>query len=151
MDTGAWCRHRRAVRTARHHWTRFEERPQFVTSVESVRQRDDTPLHWTAGIGGVRCGWDADITAQTPDERIAWCAMGGSECTGVAASHTLGEGCTVMLQVGLHPEGVVEQAGDESGFVRRRAEDDVERSKEFLESRGTETQLWWGEVLQDAS
>jgi len=140
------------VRTAYDQWTQFEEFPRFMEGVESVQQLDDTHLHWVADIGGVRREWDAEITEQTPDQRIAWQATSGAENAGVVTFHKLGDGrCKVMLQLDFDPEGFVEQAGDKLGFVRRRAEQDLDRFKAFIEDRGAETGAWRGEVRQDAS
>ena len=52
----------------------------------------------------------------------------------------------VMLQLDFDPEGFVETAGDALGFVKRKAEADLERFKEFIEARGSETGAWTGEV-----
>ena len=140
------------VRTVYNQWTQFEEFPRFMEGVESVQQLDDTHLHWVADIGGVRREWDAEITEQTPDQRIAWQATSGAENAGVVTFHKLGDGrCKVMLQLDFDPEGFVEQAGDKLGFVRRRAEQDLDRFKAFIEDRGAETGAWRGEVRQDAS
>ncbi len=59
------------VRTAYNQWTQFEEFPRFMGGVESVTQVDDTHLRWAAAFGGKREEWDAEITEQTPDERVA--------------------------------------------------------------------------------
>jgi hypothetical protein len=53
-----------------------------------------------------------------------------------------------MLQLELDPEGVAESVGDKLGFVRRRAKGDLTRFKQFIESRGSETGSWRGEVKQ---
>src|SRR5690242_5359538 len=58
--------------TAYNQWTQFEDFPQFMESVREVRQIDDRHLHWRAEVGGVEKEWDAEITEQIPDERIAW-------------------------------------------------------------------------------
>ena len=138
------------VRTAYDQWTQFETFPQFMEGVESVRQLDDTHLHWEADIAGVTRAWDAEITEQTPDQRIAWRATEGAENAGVVTFHRLDEGQTrVMLQLEFEPEGVVETAGDALGFVKRRATGDLGRFKEFIEARGAETGAWRGEVEQD--
>ena len=140
------------VRTAYNQWTQFEEFPRFMEGVESVVQRDDTHLHWTAEIGGARREWDAEITEQHPDERIAWRATEGAENAGVVTFHRLDDATTkVMLQLEFDPEGLVEQVGDKLGFVRRRATGDLDRFKDFIEERGTETGAWRGNVENPGS
>jgi uncharacterized membrane protein len=140
------------VRTAYDQWTQFETFPQFMEGVESVRQLDDTHLHWEADITGVTRQWDAEITEQTPDQRVAWRATEGAENAGVVTFHRVDDGVTrVMLQLEFEPEGVVEQAGDALGFVKRRATGDLGRFKEFIEARGAETGAWRGEVQQDST
>jgi len=140
------------VRTAYDQWTQFETFPQFMEGVESVVQVDDTHLRWQADIAGVTRQWDAEITEQTPDQRIAWKATEGAENAGVVTFHRIDEDTTkVMLQLEFEPEGVVEQAGDALGFVKRRATGDLGRFKEFIEARGTETGAWRGEVEQTST
>jgi len=135
------------VRTAYNQWTQFEEFPQFMEGVESVRQIDDTHLEWTAEIAGARRQWEAEITEQRPDERVAWRATSGTDNAGVVTFHRLDDQRTkVMLQLDLEPEGMVEQVGDKLGFVKRRASGDLERFKTFIEERGGETGAWRGEV-----
>jgi len=40
----------------------------------------------------------------------------------------------------------VENIGDAMGFLSRRVEGDLERFKEFIETRGSETGAWRGEI-----
>jgi uncharacterized membrane protein len=135
------------VRTAYNQWTQFEEFPQFMQGVESVRQSDDRNLHWIAEIDGVRREWDAEITEQHPDERVAWRSTSGTRDAGVVTFHRLDADRTkIMLQLEVDPEGFVEQAGDRLGFVSRRAASDLERFKEYIEARGRESGAWRGEV-----
>lgn len=135
------------VRAVYNQWTQFEEFPQFMEGVQSVSQTDDTHLHWTAEFAGVRREWDSEITEQHPDQRVAWKATDGAENAGVVTFHRLGDEQTkVMLQLDFDPVGLVETAGDKLGFVRRRAEGDLVRFKEFLEQRGRETGGWRGTV-----
>jgi len=135
------------VRTAYNQWTQFEEFPQFMEGVESVRQSDDRHLHWIADIGGVRREWDAEITEQHPDERVAWRATSGTRNAGVVTFHRLDAARTkIMLQLEVDPDGFVEQAGDRLGFVSRRAASDLERFKEYIEARGRETGAWRGDI-----
>ena len=63
------------VSTAYNQWTQFESFPQFMEGVERVDQKEDTRLHWVAEIGGEKREWDAEITEQHPDHRVAWKAL----------------------------------------------------------------------------
>jgi uncharacterized membrane protein len=140
------------VRTAYNQWTQFEEFPQFMEGVEQVRQLSDTELHWKAEIAGRTQEWDARITEQTPDQRIAWTNTSGAEHAGVVTFHRLDDSKTqIMLQLDVEPDGAVEKVGDALGIVERRVAGDLERFKEMIESRGTETGAWRGEVEQDAA
>jgi len=138
------------VRTAYNQWTQFEEFPQFMEGVESVRQLDDRRLHWRAEIAGKMEEWDATITEQEPDMRVAWTSTSGAKNAGVVTFHRLDDSKTrVMLQVEYTPEGVIETVGDALGFVKRRVEGDLKRFKEFVESKGEETGAWRGRITQD--
>ena len=138
------------VSTAYNQWTQFEDFPKFMEGIAEVRQIDDTHLHWTADFAGQQREWDAEITEQTPDERIAWKATSGSGNAGVVTFHHLAQGKSkVMLQLEFDPEGFVEQVGDKLGIVRLRTEADLGRFKAFIESRGQETGAWRGEVDRD--
>ncbi len=140
------------VRTAYNQWTQFEEFPQFMEGVESVKQLDDTHVHWVAEIAGKRHEWDAEITEQNPDERVAWKATDGKTNAGVVTFHRLGESKTkLMVQMDYEPEGIVERVGHLIDADERRVKGDLERFKELVESRGTETGAWRGEVEQDAT
>ena len=135
------------VHTAYNQWTQFEEFPSFMEGVEEVRQTDDTHLHWVAEIAGVRREWDAVITEQHPDERVAWTSTNGTKNAGVVTFHRLADDKTrVTLQLDVEPEGPVETVGDALGFVARRAKGDMERFKKFIEARGDETGAWRGTV-----
>jgi uncharacterized membrane protein len=140
------------VRTAYNQWTQFEEFPQFMEGVSEVEQVDDTHLHWRAEVAGQEREWDAEITEQTPDQRVAWTNTSGASNAGVVTFHRLGDNKTrVMLQLEFEPGSLVEKAGDAVGLVRRRAKGDLQRFKEFIEARGRETGAWRGEVEQRAT
>ncbi|MEH1017041.1 SRPBCC family protein [Micromonospora sp. CPCC 206060] len=135
------------VRTAYDQWTQFEEFPQFMEGVQEVRQLSDTMTHWTVEIGGVKREFDAQITEQLPDERVAWRSTEGTRQAGVVTFHRLDpEHTRVTLQLEFEPHGVVEQAGDKLGIVDRRAKGDLARFKKFIERRGQETGAWRGTV-----
>jgi uncharacterized membrane protein len=135
------------VRTAYNQWTQFEEFPRFMEGVEKVIQLDDTRLHWVAEVGGKRKEWDAEITEQKPDERIAWRSTDGPWNAGVVTFHHLDDNrCRVMLQLEVEPDSALEKAGDALGVTKRQVAGDMERFKEFIESRGAETGAWRGEI-----
>jgi uncharacterized membrane protein len=137
------------IRTAYDQWTQFEEFPHFMEGVEEVRQVTDTSTHWRVEIAGVKREFDAEITEQLPDERVAWRSTDGTQQAGVVTFHRLDESHTrVTLQLEFEPHGVVEQAGDKLGVVNRRAKGDLERFKKFIERRGQETGAWRGEVAR---
>jgi uncharacterized membrane protein len=84
-----------------------------MEGVEQVTQAKDTYLHWKVNIGGKPKEWDAVITEQIPDERIAWTNTTGARNAGVVTFHRLGDSHTrIMLQVDYEPEGLVENIGD---------------------------------------
>jgi len=140
------------VRTAYDQWTQFETFPQFMEGVEEVRQLDETHVHWVVEFGGVTRDWDAEITEQHPDERVAWRATDGADNAGVVTFHRLDDSRTrVMLQLDFDPEGLVETVGDKLGFVSRRAKGDLARFKDFIETRRTETGAWRGDVDQSSN
>jgi hypothetical protein len=51
-----------------------------------------------------------------------------------------------MLQLEYDPETLLEKTGDALGMVDRRVSGDLERFRGFVESEGTETGAWRGEV-----
>ena len=138
------------VRTAYNQWTQFEEFPQFMDGVESISQIDDTHVHWVVEIAGRKKEWDAEITEQTPDQRVAWKSTNGTDNAGVVTFHKLDEGQTrVMVQMDYDTDGVVEAAGDALGVAERKVKGDLERFKKLIESQGSESGAWRGEVEQD--
>ena len=135
------------VSTAYNQWSQFEEFPRFMEGVKSVTQKDDTHLHWIAEVAGKEKEWDAEITEQHADERVAWRATSGAENAGVVTFHRLDEHTTrVTLQLDVEPDGPLESVGTALGFLQRRVKGDLERFKEFIEARGRETGAWRGEV-----
>ena len=139
------------VRAAYNQWTQFEDFPRFMDGVDSITQSSDTKTHWVTSIGGKKKEFDAEITEQIPDERVAWRTLEGLKQAGVVTFHRLGDNETkIMLQMDFEPEGVVEKAGDALGIVKSRTKGDLKRFKDFIETRdGAETGAWRGEVDQN--
>jgi len=138
-----------SVHPVYNQWTQFEEFPRFMEGIEEIRQLDDKRLHWRANVGGKEKEWDAVITEQIPDQRIAWKNTTGAKNAGVVTFHHISDKTTrVMLQLEYDPEGIVENVGDAIGVVSSRVRGDLKRFKEFIEERGAETGAWRGKVEQ---
>jgi len=139
----------RPVRTVYDQWTQFETFPEFMSGVSVVRQIDDTHTAWDVDIAGVERHFDATIVEQRPDERVAWTTTDGAYHAGevrfeaVAADRT-----KVTLEMDYDPEGLAEKAGDLLGVIDGKVKGDLERFKEFIEGRGSETGAWRGKVTE---
>jgi uncharacterized membrane protein len=135
------------MRTAYNQWTQFEAFPQFMEHVEEVRQLDDKRLHWRASIAGKTVEWDAEITDQTPDRRIAWRSTSGPKNGGAVLFDRLDADRTrVTVRVDYDPEGIAENLASAFGVIAGQIKADLKRFKHFIESRGVETGAWRGEI-----
>jgi len=135
------------VSTAYNQWTQFESFPDFMEGIDRVEQKDDGHLRWVADVGGESRSWDAEITEQHPDHRVAWKALDQEGPDGVVTFHKLDEDRTkVMVQMAYDPDGMLENLGSALGLDSRRVKGDLESFKEFIESRGGETGAWRGEI-----
>ena len=135
------------VSTAYNQWTQFESFPQFMKGVDSVTQLTDTLTHWKTSIGGVEREFDAEISEQHPDERVAWHSIDGKTHAGVVTFHRLSDTTTrIMVQIDWETESLAEKIGAAVGVDDAQVKGDLKRFKEFIESRGTETGAWRGDV-----
>jgi uncharacterized membrane protein len=115
-----------------------------MKEVTAIRQLTPTMTHWSIDMAGVKREFDAEITEQLPDARVAWRSTQGAQQAGVVTFHRLDESHTrVTVQMEFEPDGLVEQAGDKLGVVDRRVEGDLKRFKDFIEDRGGETTGGW--------
>ncbi|MEI2702886.1 MAG: SRPBCC family protein [Baekduia sp.] len=132
-------------------WTRFERFPEFMEGVEEVRQLDDRRLHWKAKIAGVEREWDAEITEQHPEERVAWKSTSGLNNAGVVTFHKLDPTHTrVTLQQDVEAEGAAEKAADALGGITRQAKNDLSRFAELMRDQGGPAEGGWrGDVPRE--
>ncbi|KGH46059.1 MULTISPECIES: SRPBCC family protein [Modestobacter] len=139
------------IRQVYDQWTQFETFPEFMNGVERITQLDERRTHWVTKIGGVEREFDAEITEQHPDERVAWKSTDGdTPHAGVVTFHKISDTTTrVMVQLDWEPQGVVEKVGAAVGVDDRQITADVKKFKEFIESRGTETGAWRGDVPRE--
>jgi uncharacterized membrane protein len=135
------------VSTAYNQWTQFEDFPSFMEGVKEVKQLDDKRLFWYATIGGKDEKWEAQITEQQPDAVIAWRSISGAPNGGRVTFLPVDAGRTrVNVQIEYEAQGPIEKAGEALGVVQRQLQGDLERFKQFVESRGSETGAWRGEI-----
>ena len=134
------------VSAAYDQWTQFEEFPRFMEGIVSVRQLDDSHIHWIAEVGGEREEWDAEIVEQVPDRVIAWRSVGGLTNAGRVEFEPIDQGTRVTVEMEYQPEGVRESVGAILGFDEGQVEDDLERFKDLVENREVPTGAWRGEI-----
>lgn len=137
------------VSTAYNQWTQFEEFPRFMDGVESVTQLGEDRLQWVAEIAGVRREWTARILEQVPDRKVAWAAEEGATNAGAVTFADAGAGRAVVhLELEYEPEGFLENVADKLHVVEKRAEGDLERFRDFVESTGYATGGWRGSIRE---
>src|SRR4029079_7992037 len=80
---------KRPIEMVYNQWTQFESFPEFMEGVERIDQRDDTHLHALVKVAPVPREFDATVTEQHPDERVAWKSDSGPDHAGVVTFHRL--------------------------------------------------------------
>ena len=134
------------VSTAYNQWTQFEDFPLFMEGVDHVQQLDDTRLHWAATVAGKTNEWDAKILEQHADKQISWISEDGKKTRGTVSFEPIGEKKTLVRLSMSYQANPLETVGSVAGLDSRRIKGDLERFKELIESRGTESGAWRGEV-----
>ena len=138
------------ISTAYNQWTQFETFPEFMGGVDQVQQLDDRRLHWKISVGGQTREFDAEVTEQHPDERVAWKSTDGKTHAGVVTFHKLApEETRVTVQLDWEPEGIAEKAGALVGVDDRQVASDLDKFKSFIEERSQESGAWRGEVPRE--
>jgi uncharacterized protein YndB with AHSA1/START domain len=127
-------------------WTRFEEFHRFMGGVDEVRPDGPKKLFWRAKIGGKEKQWEAEITEQVPNERIAWQSVEGAPNRGAVTFEQVDVSLTrVTLKMEYDPEGFFEQAGDALGIPLSQVAEDLNRFRDLMEKRG-EIDAWGGQI-----
>ena len=135
------------IETAYNQFTQFEEFPKFMHRAEKVEQRDDTHLVWHEKIWGINREWEAEITEQRPNERIAWKSLSGTASTGAVTFHRLSDRLTrIEVNLDFQPHGLLEKTASGFRMSRRALKADLMRFKAFIEMRDEETGAWRGVV-----
>jgi uncharacterized membrane protein len=139
------------VSTVYAQWTQFEQFPRFMEGVDEVKRLDDTLLHWAVTIAGKKAEWNAKITEQDPDRRIAWESVDGKQTHGSVNFEPVGSAARTRVRVEMSytAEGAAEALGAAVGLDERRVKGDLERFRDLVESRRDEPGLSDGEVTDD--
>jgi uncharacterized membrane protein len=121
-------------------WSRLEAFPRYMAHVKEVRRLDEHHVRWrVAGPAGSTVEWDAEITAQQPNELISWRSVAGSrfENAGrVRFSRNDQGGTRVEIQLSYHPPGglIGHLVGELFGAgPKRRLDEDLLRFKSLIE------------------
>ena len=89
-------------------WRDFENFPQFMRHLESVTDIGDGRSHWVAKApAGKEVQWEAEITEDIENERIAWRSVEGSEVYNAGAVEFMpapgGRGTEVRVELEYDP------------------------------------------------
>jgi uncharacterized membrane protein len=122
-------------------WRKFENLPQFMHHLESVRSIDEKRSHWVAKApAGRTVEWDAEIIMDKPNELIAWRSLPGADVDHAGSvrfeSAPGGRGTFIRVKIEYHPPGgrlgaAVARLFGESPDVQTRA--DLYRLKQLME------------------
>jgi uncharacterized membrane protein len=124
------------VSVAYEQWRRYEDFPQFMENVESVKRIDDKHVHWVAELAGRRHEWDAEVTYDEPDEQITWRAIDGKQNNGSVKFKRAGEDRTeVDVQISWEADNPIETVGGAVGVDDRGVKTDLKRFKDLVEGR----------------
>jgi uncharacterized membrane protein len=100
-------------------------------------------------VAGKTKEWDAEITEQIPDQKIAWRSVGGVRNEGVVRFERVSDNrARIVLHMDYEPETAVEKIGDAVGGVKLTTIGNLKRFKDLIEGRGVETGAWRGTVTQ---
>jgi uncharacterized membrane protein len=132
-------------------WHDFEKLPTFMSNLESVQTTGEKRSHWKAkGPVGRTFEWDAEITDDQPNKRIAWRTVGESDVDHSGSVRferaTGGRGTLLIVELQYAPPGgalsakIAKLFGSEPG---QQIDHDLRILKQILET---------GEVMKsDAS
>jgi uncharacterized membrane protein len=122
-------------------WRRLEDLPRFMTHVREVRKLDDARYRWIVdGPAGSTTEWESVITAEVPNELIAWRTVEGStvQSSGVVQFEPTAYGGTrIHVRMTYRPpanalgHAVAKLFGRDA---KRQIDDDLLRFKRFVET-----------------
>lgn len=127
------------------YWRQLENLPRFMQHLESVTQLDQKRSHWVAKIpaGLPTVQWDAEITDEVENERIAWQSVPGAtvDNSGVVSFTETPDGQT-LVQATIRYNPPAGKLGDAVAGLfndqfRQMVNDDLNRFASVMESSGS--------------
>jgi uncharacterized membrane protein len=123
-------------------WRHFENLPRFMPNLESVTVQDDRRSHWVAKAPfGASVAWDAEITEDVPNRRIAWRSLPTADVANSGEVDFLpavgGRGTDVRVRIDYQPPGGRLALGLARLFgeaPEQRVREDVRRFKQLMET-----------------
>jgi uncharacterized membrane protein len=123
-------------------WRDFENLPQFMRHLVSVRATGEGHTHWVAKApAGGTVEWDAEITEDRPGELIAWRSLEGSDVDNAGQVRFErapgGRGTILKVEIDYDPPGgivgkVVGKLFGEEPYAQ--LQDDLRRFKQVIET-----------------
>jgi uncharacterized membrane protein len=121
-------------------WRNFENLPQFMNHLESVKVLDDRRSHWIAKAPlNKTVEWDAEIIDQKENKSIVWKSLEGSEVDSVGSvsfTSANGSGTNVKVTLKYNPPAGVLGAAAASVLgenPQQQLNDDLQRFKQAME------------------
>jgi uncharacterized membrane protein len=144
-------------------WRAFENFPRFMYHVKSVRTSGPGMSHWVVnGPAGSTVEWDARISADTPNELIAWQSLEGADVqnSGIVRFEPRpgNRGTIVRVDVEYRPPGG--RAGKLAAMLfnespEQQIYDDLHRFKQIVETgevvRSDGSPEGMGDVIQESA
>lgn len=122
-------------------WRNFENLPQFMSHVESVRNMTDTRSHWVAKAPlDTRVEWDAEVINEEAPKTIVWRSLPGADVASVgsvAFTDANGSGTEVKVTMEYTPPAGAVGAAVAKLFgenPEQQLEDDLGRFKRLMET-----------------
>jgi len=123
-------------------WRKLENLPQFMHHLDRVTQTSEKSSHWHAKVtGGIPVEWDAEITEDTPGQRIAWRTTPDSQVqqSGVVAFREMGNGRGTAVDVDIRytpPGGILGETFGRllNSVTAQQVQNDISRFKSLMET-----------------
>jgi uncharacterized membrane protein len=142
MDVKATITVNRPASELYEFWHDFENLPRFMQHLEHVETLDSRRSHWVAKAPANRTvEWDAVITDDVPNERIAWRSVDGSQVSNSGVVRFVpapgDRGTEIHVELSYDPPAgaagalVAKLFGEEPG---QQVRDDLRRFKQVVET-----------------